>query len=89
MMSKKPHSNLNIGNGQKGIQQCKECEEVFIGDFEDVNDKEFCSEECQKHYEAKQKPSIENSPLDGNKDVIMQSEDGNDNDNDNKEHNYL
>lgn len=86
MSSKKPHERLTVNGGQKGVRECLECGKFFFPDFEKAKRQKFCSPECEDHYEANQKPDIDNSILNSSKDVIMESNSDKD---DNEGHHHL
>lgn len=69
-MSKRPHKNIPSNKGQKGVYQCKNCKEIFMDSPKGVNSKDFCCKRCEERYEKRQKPDIDESPLDGNKDIL-------------------
>ena len=70
-MSRKPYKNIRTDQGQKGIYKCKQCGKVWLDDPKGVNDKDFCSEECEKHYNAQSKPDLDKSPIEGKKEQLL------------------
>lgn len=72
-MARKPYKKARSEDSQRGVYQCQNCKEIFLDSPKGINDKDFCSEQCKKAYEARQqRKNSYNGDTIANKEDILQ-----------------